>query len=143
MNSLETLQLDVYNQQEEKITPVLLELFEDEEQEIYEIKLRTVDEIIIGQGNNLYDALLEVRKILESKGCHLRCAGSSLNVYPSGMSKGMGDGRMAYKLAMGKKASRADLIDIFSTVNDHIDSTIDQQQAFYSKWLASHGLAES
>lgn len=137
MNPLETLQLDLYNQKEDKMSPVLLMLFEDEEREIYQIKLQAVDETIMGQGDNLYDALLEVRKMLESKGCRLRCAGASLNVYPSGMSKNMGDGRMAYKLTMGRKATRVDLVDIFSDINEYIDSTVEQQQEFYGKWLAS------
>jgi hypothetical protein len=47
----------------------------------------------------------------------------------------MGAGLKAYKLAPGKHAKMADLVEIFSTGPDVIPAFVRLQREFYEEWL--------
>lgn len=84
-----------------------------------------------------FAALVELRRGLEATGRLLVCNGSSLDVYPSGMSRSMGAGQKAYRLTMGRQALTADLVSIFETAPDVRPSRVDEQAAFFERWVAS------
>jgi hypothetical protein len=65
------------------------------------------------------------------------CYGASLNVYPSGMARDMGQGLKAYKLAMGRHAKREGLVEIFAEGPDVIPASVALQEQFWRDWLAS------
>lgn len=65
------------------------------------------------------------------------CYGASLQVYPSGMCRDMGSGLKAYKLTMGRKPERADLVDIFGFGHDIIPASVERQREFYADWVKS------
>ncbi len=48
-------------------------------------------------GDNFYECLLKIRAELEKRGLFILCLGSSINVWPSGMSSQMSKGLKAYK----------------------------------------------
>jgi len=49
----------------------------------------------------------------------------------------MGRGLKAYKLALGKHANRADLVDIFDEGTDVVPTDVDAQEQFFRDWLGS------
>lgn len=65
------------------------------------------------------------------------CKGAKKNVYPSGMSRDMGGGVIAYELTLGKRAEIKDMVNIFDYDDDNVDCTPQQQQEFFNQWLIS------
>jgi hypothetical protein len=116
-----------------------IEIYEDEEGETFRLRLEGVpgQEEIDGEGESLFDALVALRQKLEPLGYRLRCAGSDVDVYPSGMSRSMGDGRKAYRLTLGKPGLTKDLVDIFETSPRDEPATVAEQQAFFQRWVES------
>lgn len=87
---------------------------------------------------NYFYALTELRRKLEKEGIQILCNGAAENVYPSGMILGMGVGRKAYKMEIGKKALMKDLIDIFDYDEELKCVSINKQEEFYNRWFKSH-----
>jgi hypothetical protein len=65
-------------------------------------------------GVDLFDCLLSLRENLESRGFLLCCQGARKNVSPSGMTRQMTNGRLAYVLLPDRQVSDDDLVDIFA-----------------------------
>ena len=84
-----------------------------------------------------FEAMTQIRHVVEPKGYRLLCFGSSRGVYPSGMSGAMGTGEIAYKLTMGKPALSQDLVSIFETDPSIIPVTYKEQQDYFNEWLSS------
>ncbi|MFA5264599.1 MAG: hypothetical protein WC378_12325 [Opitutaceae bacterium] len=88
-------------------------------------------------GEDLFEALNALRGALEKIGGQLLCAGARPDVFPSGMSRGMGGGRKAYITRIGAPALRTDLVDIFDYAGPELVGTVAQQKAFHEKWAES------
>ncbi len=84
-----------------------------------------------------FRALCNIRTQLEVQKVQIECYGSSKNVYPSPMLESMGCGERAYRLAFGKHAMSADLVNIFDTGPDVVAATVREQREFYESWLQS------
>lgn len=65
-------------------------------------------------GVDLFDCLLSLREDLESRGLLLCCQGARKNVSPSGMTRQMSNGRLAYALLPERQVSDDDLVEIFA-----------------------------
>lgn len=65
------------------------------------------------------------------------CKGAKLNVHPSRMSSQMSKGLVAYELTLGKPSEDEDLVRIFDYENENITYSIEEQKAFYKKWIES------
>jgi hypothetical protein len=89
--------------------------------------------------DDLFKSLKLIRAYFEVDGSKLLCNGARVDVYPSGMSRGMGRGRKAYILIQGKQARRENLVDIFDYAEPSLVDTIGAQEAFYKSWVASLG----
>ncbi|MEW1568938.1 hypothetical protein AB0454_39020 [Streptomyces sp. NPDC093509] len=63
---------------------------------------------------DLLECFKSARRDLENRGLLLCCQGARSNVFPSGMTRQMTDGRLAYSLEAGKELSDDDLVDIFA-----------------------------
>jgi hypothetical protein len=98
---------------------------------------RYLDKTISSEAADFFDALASIRRQLQPEGLMPCCYGASLNVFPSGMARDMGRGLRAYKLVVGKHATRADLVDIFDEGTDVVPADVDTQEQFYRDWLAS------
>lgn len=94
---------------------------------------------ITTQASDYFEALCQIRRQLEPTGRRPVCYGSSRNVWPSGMCRGMGLGIKAYKTQLGRQALRADLVSIFETGADVVPSLVEEQQQFHQEWLQSLG----
>jgi hypothetical protein len=86
---------------------------------------------------DFFQALRDVRGLLAKDGLIPFCYGASLNVYPSGMARDMGQGLKAYKLAVGRHAKIDDLVEIFAEGPDVIPASVALQEQFYRDWLAA------
>ncbi len=90
-------------------------------------------------GNDLFDAMVALRRKLEGLGCLLLCAGARPDVFPSGMSRSMAGGRKAYVTQLGMPAGRSDMVDIFDYAKPEWVGTVEEQRDFHRKWIASRG----
>jgi len=89
-------------------------------------------------GDDYFDALCGIREELELLGVRPMCYGASRTAYPSGMGRSMGiRGLKIYKLAMGKPARMADLVNIFDAGEDVQPATVAEQAEYYQNWLSS------
>src|SRR4051812_17953875 len=73
-------------------------------EEMVRLVLTTGDKVFTADADSYFDALNLIRHDLEEIGLRPKCFGASLNVYPSGMSRGMGTGDKAYRLTLGVQA---------------------------------------
>ena len=95
------------------------------------------DRNVEATGVDLFDSLRNLRATLEEDGIRILCAGARADVYPSGMSRTMSDGRKAYTLKLGLVAQRNDLVDIFSYASPREVGTVAEQRRFHEQWISS------
>lgn len=80
-------------------------------------------------GVDLFECLKDLRKALEADGLFLCCQGARPLVFPSGMSRQMSNGRLAYPLRRNPPLSDADLVDIFLPAEPAEVVSVDEQAA--------------
>lgn len=88
-----------------------------------------------GSGSDLFEALVVVRRQLESIGCLLAVQGSRLDAYPSGMGRDMGGGRRIYVMTMGRPADAADLVDTLAEADPSQLATVEEQERYFDEWF--------
>lgn len=91
----------------------------------------------VGRGDDLFDALVAVRRELEPQGWFLAVQGARLDAYPSGMCRDMGGGARLYALRLGEQARQADLVDTFGDTDPEYVGRVDEQRAYFDRWLQS------
>ena len=101
------------------------------------LTLKLNEQEITSRAFDFFEALCEVRRVLERHGILVRCYGASLNVYPSAMIRDMGVAYVAYKLTLGEPARQSDLVCIFDSGPDVSPATIAEQETSYYQWLAA------
>ena len=95
------------------------------------------DRVVESTATDFFQALCDVRSLLAEGGLIPLCYGASLNVYPSGMARDMGQGLRAYKMAKGRHARMEDLVEIFAEGSDVVPASVAAQKQFWRDWLAS------
>ena len=93
------------------------------------------DKELSAQEHDFFAAFCDFREQLEEERLIPFCYGASLNVYPSGMCRDMGSGMVAYKIEIGRRASRDNLVKIFEQGHDVIPSSVSQQKEHFEQWL--------
>jgi len=88
-------------------------------------------------GIDLFECLESLRLYLEERGYFLLCSGARIDVYPSGMSRDMSKGRLAYVTKIGMVASREDIVDIFAETDIENIGTVAQQKEYHEQWVNS------
>jgi hypothetical protein len=111
----------------------------DDEQDHCLLVCRYRSKTISSQESDFFEALASIRRRLQAEGLMPYCYGASVNVFPSGMARDMGQGLKAYKLTLGKQAKNADLVGIFDEGIDVVPADVDAQEQFFRKWLGSLG----
>jgi hypothetical protein len=89
------------------------------------------------ESTDYFKALQDVRMLMEADGLIPFCYGASLNVYPSGMTRDMAQGMVAYRLTLAQSTSREDLVRIFDEGADVIPSYVANQREFHTRWIES------
>lgn len=87
------------------------------------------------EGEDLFECLVGLRLALEEIGAKILCAGARRDVYPSGMSRQMAGGRIAYKLRIAEPGT--DRVDIFEAVGCDDVATVEEQREYYKTWQES------
>ena len=101
------------------------------------ISIVILGETFVGEGAELFSALVDIRRKLDSRRILLLCAGARLDVYPSRMSRQARYGRNAYALTLGQPATRENMTDIFASALVAQIATPEAQLGFYESWLVS------
>ncbi len=83
-----------------------------------------------------FDALRNLRLKLEKDRLLVHCFGASEDVYPSGMQVSFG-GTKAYRMRLGAPALLGDVVDIFASDDSVKPSTVERQESFRERWIAS------
>lgn len=65
------------------------------------------------------------------------CKGAKLNVHPSRMSSQMSKGLVAYEVELGKCTEEENIVRVFDYDDENITNNIEEQEAFYKKWIDS------
>ncbi|WP_139167164.1 hypothetical protein [Chromobacterium sphagni] len=110
---------------------------EDEANGLFRLVCEYRGKTISSEAHDYFEALCTIRLELENEGLIPFCYGASINVYPSAMARDMGKGKVAYKMEMGKPATRENLVRIFEEGADVIPSPVTLQKEFFKDWLAS------
>lgn len=108
-----------------------------DEDDLCRLRCEFRDRTVEATATDFFQALCEVRNLLAKDGLIPFCYGASLNVYPSGMARDMGQGLKAYKMTMGRQARLEDLVYIFSEGPDVVPASVAAQEQFWRDWLAS------
>jgi hypothetical protein len=109
----------------------------DDELEDCRLCLRYLDKEIAITEVDYFEAMCRIREELEKKEFLPQCYGASKNVFPSGMSRSMGDGLQAHRHRLGSKGTMSDLVSIFATGEDVEAVTVAEQGRFHEEWLES------
>ena len=117
---------------EDNIRNVSIKLFEDE---LCKITFDDGKNVISSEAEHFWGALIKLRKILETQNIRLYCKGCARNVYPSPMILDMGDARVAYKMTLGQRVLKEDLVFIFDPCGAEEYATIDEQEEFFKTWI--------
>ena len=75
------------------------------------------------QADDAFEALCLVREQLEPYGWRIGVAGSQRDVWPSGMARDQGGGKVAYRF------ESPDIVEVFEPVAPETVTTVSQQQA--------------
>lgn len=87
------------------------------------------------EGCGFFEALSNLRELLEKNQILILCNGAAVNVYPSPMQFDSGSTE-AYKTEYGKPALNKDLVDIFDYDPSLILTSIEKQDDFHKKWIS-------
>jgi hypothetical protein len=101
------------------------------------LSLQYEEHTISATAADYFEAMCQIRQLLDAEGIAVLCYGASLNVYPSGMGRDMGQGLKACKMRMGQPTRMLDLVSIFAYESDVQPATVAQQQAYFQAWLKS------
>lgn len=119
----------------EKLIPAKIYLYE--KSDVIMMKLRYNEIVLVETAENCFDALVSIRKRLQSCNENIACMGSCKVVYPSGMCSNMGYGDKAYKLTLGKAACHEDLVSIFEVCDPSECVTVEEQEKYFNEWVNS------
>jgi hypothetical protein len=87
--------------------------------------------------NDLFEALILLRRELAKGGIQLMCAGARRDVFPSGMSRSMSGGRKAYVTRAATHPTLEDLVDIFDDADVSLVGSVSEQKEHHERWLQS------
>jgi hypothetical protein len=89
------------------------------------------------ESSNYFDALIALRKELESLDIKLLCFGARKDVWASGMQRDMGAGLMAYLLSANGEGRKPEQ-SIFDFAPPETVGTVNEQREYADAWLLNH-----
>ena len=103
--------------------------------EVCRVEVLLPDLRISGDGPDLFEALVSVRRQLEPWRITLVCNGARRDVYPSPMLRQSASGRRAYVLTLPRTSARPKTVDIFDEAPvGSVLVTVDEQRAAFDEW---------
>jgi len=101
------------------------------------ITFRYRGKVVEASASDYFDAFCQIREQLQPERLIPFCYGASLNVFPSGMARDQGSGLSAYRLTIGRRASREDFVRIFDSGPDVIPASVADQKQHFDDWIQS------
>ena len=89
------------------------------------------------QERDLFECMVVLRQHLSKQRWLLLCNGARTDVYPSGMSREMSGGMMAYRHQLGIKPTRDDLVSILDYAPPESIGTPEEQRQYRTSWMQS------
>ncbi|HEX2322486.1 MAG TPA: hypothetical protein VHJ18_26195 [Streptosporangiaceae bacterium] len=87
-------------------------------------------------GPDLFDALQQLRLMLEPHGWTPLCNGARVDCYPPGTARDMGGGTMVYVLGRKpRRFRRLPLVAIFDPASKEAVGSVADQDAYFGRWL--------
>jgi hypothetical protein len=102
-----------------------------------DLRLLGAIQVDVADGD-FFGLLIKVRRAIEPVGYRLLCNAACTGSYPSPMAR-EGGGWKVYQLEMGRPALRAHLVESSGPAPREAVGTIEEQAAFYERWLDSLG----
>src|SRR4051794_34687740 len=97
----------------------------------YTIRLTKGGQVATGVGFDMFEALVEIRRKVESEGWLIAVQGSRRDAYPSGMARDMGGGERIYVLRRGMPAKLDDLVDTLAAADPSQLATVEEQEQYW------------
>ena len=85
--------------------------------------------------DDFFEALRQIRLELETQNAMILCNGARIDAYPSGVSRQMSLGRIAYLNQMGQPAQQK--VAIFDKTEADWVASVAEQDKYYHAWLVS------
>jgi hypothetical protein len=101
------------------------------------------DQEVSCAGADLFDALVAVRRELESRGILVGINGARRDVYPSQMLRQASQGRFAYVLSFPRQSAPTGSVDILAPAAFEDIGTVEEQRAWFERWASSPVSEES
>lgn len=103
--------------------------------DICHVQVTCGDLAVVGEGPDLFAALVSARRDLEVHAYQLMCNGARRDVYPSPMQRQALSGRRAYVLTLPRTLSKPPTVDIFDEAPDPSTlASVDEQRAWFDQW---------
>ena len=102
-----------------------------------ELLLETQEATFSVVERDFWKALVGLREMLETKNLRPVIYGATRNITPSDKSIESGYGLHAYRLTLGKLATRHELVHIFDTDDEVEPVMVDEQTEFAQQWFDS------
>jgi hypothetical protein len=115
----------------------LLSLGEDEEENCLIDYEHPVDGRRRFLGPDYFWALKELRNLLDPRGIKALCNGARKDAVCSNMASQMGRGLKIYVVEIGSQAKMNDLVQTFDQAAPEIVGTVQEQEDFQDRWIAS------
>jgi len=89
-------------------------------------------------GPDLFEALRNLRRLIDPLGFRLALNGARRDAWASGMQRDMGEGRYVYLLEPGQ-TGRPEQVDTLATAPIELIGSVAEQEAHYAHWLNARG----
>jgi hypothetical protein len=103
----------------------------------YSINLDGPDGPVIASGNDLFEALQQIRLQLEPQGWSIAVQGARKDTYPTGMMRDMIGAERVYVLQLARDVHREHLVFIFHEAAPESLGTVEEQKSYYRDWRQS------
>ena len=87
-------------------------------------------------GPDLFEALRNLRRVIDPLGFRLALNGARRDAWASGMQRDMGEGRYVYLLEPGQKG-RPEQVDTLGTAPIEFIGSVAEQETHYAHWLST------
>lgn len=91
------------------------------------------------EGRDIWEALTELRKILDKRGQTPLITGARLDAYATGMSRSMGCGDLVYLLRFGESPQPEALKYVFEPARSEDVGSVQAQEVRFRQWYDSLG----
>lgn len=102
------------------------------------LELTSPEESWIGRGPDCFEALRDLRTVLDTRGIKIGVNGARPHSWASGMQRDIGEGRVVYLCQLGSSERPPTVRTLDAAPLDEV-GTLAEQDAFQTRWRAERG----